>query len=39
VNSYTYFFAAPVIVEILIATCVGMAVVSAKPEAAHVGTT
>jgi len=39
VNSYIYFFAAPVIVEILIAACVGMAIVSAKPEAAHVGTT
>jgi hypothetical protein len=34
VNSYTYFFLAPVIVEILIAACLGMAIVTAKPEAA-----
>ena len=30
VNSYTYFFAMPVIVEILIAACMGMAIVTAK---------
>jgi hypothetical protein len=34
VNSYTYFFLAPVIVEILIAACLGMAIVTAKSEAA-----
>lgn len=31
VNSYLYFFAAPVITETLIALCVGVAVVTAKP--------
>jgi hypothetical protein len=30
VNSYTYFFIAPVIVEILIAACLGTAIVTAK---------
>jgi hypothetical protein len=30
VNSYTYFFIAPVIVEIIIAACLGMAIVTAK---------
>jgi hypothetical protein len=40
VNSYAYFFLAPVIVEILIAACLGLAIVTAKPEAAaHGGTT
>jgi hypothetical protein len=34
VNSYTYFFFAPVIVEILIAACLGVAIITAKPEAA-----
>jgi hypothetical protein len=29
VNSYTYFFAGPVVVEILIAACVGMAIATA----------
>jgi hypothetical protein len=32
VNSYTYFFIAPVIVEILIAACLGMAIVTAKSQ-------
>jgi len=31
VNSNTYFFLAPVIVEILIATCLGLAILAAKP--------
>jgi hypothetical protein len=34
VNSYAYFFLAPVIVESLIAACLGLAIVTAKPEAA-----
>ena len=34
VNSYTYFFLGPVIVEILIAACLGMAIATAKPETA-----
>jgi hypothetical protein len=34
VNSYTYFFLGPVIVEILIAACLGLAILTAKPEAA-----
>jgi hypothetical protein len=34
VNSYTYFFLAPVITEILIAACLGLAIVTAKPQAA-----
>jgi hypothetical protein len=34
VNSYTYFFLAPVITEILIAACLGLAIVAAKPQAA-----
>ena len=33
-NSYIYFFAAPVFVEILIAGCMGMAILTAKPVAA-----
>jgi hypothetical protein len=32
VNSYTYFFLPPVIVEILIAACLGMAMIAAKPQ-------
>jgi hypothetical protein len=34
VNSYTYFFLGPVIFEILIVACLGLAIVTAKPEAA-----
>ena len=34
VNSYTYFFAGPVIAEILIAACLGLAMVTAKSQAA-----
>jgi hypothetical protein len=30
VNSYLYFFFAPVIVEALIAVCLGLAIISAK---------
>jgi hypothetical protein len=30
-NSYTYFFIGPVIIEIIIAACLGMAIVTAKP--------
>src|SRR5579864_6577553 len=38
VNSYTYIFLAPVIMEIVIAACLGLAIVTAKPEAAaHIG--
>jgi hypothetical protein len=33
VNSNTYFFIGPVVVEILIAACLGMAIYSAKPPA------
>ena len=33
VNSYTYIFLAPVIVEIFIAACLGLAMVAAKSEA------
>ena len=33
VNSYTYFFLGPVIVEILIAACLGLAILTANPEA------
>ena len=33
VNSYTYFFLAPVIAEILIAACLALALVTAKSEA------
>ena len=33
VNSYTYFFLAPVIVEIVIAACLGLAIATAKSEA------
>ena len=33
VNSYTYIFVAPVIVEILIAVCLGIAMVTARAEA------
>ena len=32
VNSYTYFFIAPVIVEIIIAACLGMATITAKSQ-------
>jgi hypothetical protein len=32
VNSYTYFFLPPVIVEILIAACLGLAMIAAKPQ-------
>lgn len=40
VNSYTYFFLGPVIAEILIAACLGLALVTAKSElAAYAGTT
>ncbi|MGA3129311.1 MAG: hypothetical protein ABSD59_00815 [Terracidiphilus sp.] len=34
VNSYTYFFAGPVIAEILIAACIGVAMITAKPQTA-----
>jgi len=34
VNSYTYFFLGPVIVEIFIAACLGLAIVTAKSQAA-----
>jgi hypothetical protein len=34
VNSYAYFFVGPVITEILIAACLGLAVVTANPHAA-----
>jgi hypothetical protein len=34
VNSYTYFFLGPVIFEIFIAACLGLAIVTAKPQAA-----
>jgi hypothetical protein len=37
VNSYAYFFLAPVIVESLIAACLGLAIVTAKSEAAAYG--
>ena len=37
VNSYAYFFLAPVIVESLIAVCLGLAMVTARPEAAGYG--
>jgi hypothetical protein len=33
INSYTFFFLGPVIVEILIAACLGLAILTAKPEA------
>ena len=33
VNSYTYFFLAPVIVEIVIAACLGLAIATAKSQA------
>lgn len=37
-NSYAYFFFMPVIVEILIAACLGIAIATAKsPESAHAG--
>jgi hypothetical protein len=32
VNSYAYFFVGPVIAEILIAACLGLAILTAKPE-------
>ena len=31
VNSWLYFFAAPVVVEVLIAACLGLAILTAKP--------
>jgi hypothetical protein len=34
VNSYFYFFSAPVVVETLIAVCVGLAIFTAKPSLA-----
>jgi hypothetical protein len=34
VNSYTYFFLGPVIAEILIAACLGLAIITAKSAAA-----
>ena len=34
VNSYAYFFFGPVIVEVLIAACLGLAFITTKPEAA-----
>jgi hypothetical protein len=34
VNSYAYFFVGPVIAEILIAACLGLAIVTAKSQAA-----
>lgn len=37
VNSYLYFFYGPVIAEILIAVCLGFAIMTAKPEAALSG--
>ena len=37
VNSYVYFFLGPVIVEILIALCLGMAIATSKPAAATLG--
>jgi hypothetical protein len=36
VNSYLYFFFAPVIVEVLIAVCLGLAIISAKRAASVV---
>ena len=39
VNSYTYFFWGPVIAEVLIVACLGLAIVTAKsPAAAYAGT-
>ena len=35
VNSFTYFFAGPVITEILIAACLGLAIFTARPQAAY----
>jgi hypothetical protein len=34
VNSYAYFFLGPVIAEIIIAACLGLAIVTAKSETA-----
>ena len=31
VNSYSYFFAPPVVIEVLIGICLGLAILSAKP--------
>jgi hypothetical protein len=39
VNSYTYFFLGPVIFEILIVACLGLAIVTAKPQAAAYAST
>jgi hypothetical protein len=38
VNSYEYFFAGPVITELLIVACLGMAIATAGREAAEIGT-
>ena len=38
VNSYSYFFLGPVIAEILIAACLGLAIVTAKSQTAYAGT-
>jgi hypothetical protein len=35
VNSYTYFFLGPVIAEILIVVCLGLAIVTASPKAVN----
>jgi hypothetical protein len=37
VNSYWFFFLGPVVTEILIAVCLGMAIVTAKPSHAALG--
>jgi hypothetical protein len=34
VNSYAYFFLGPVIAEIFIAACLGLAIITAKSQAA-----
>jgi hypothetical protein len=39
VNSYHFFFLGPVIAEVLIAACLGMAIVTAKPANAQVAVT
>jgi hypothetical protein len=38
VNSYTYFFFGPVVAEIIIVVCLVLALVTAKPKAAIMGT-
>lgn len=35
VNSYTYFFLGPVIAEIMIVACLGLAILTARPQAVH----